>query len=124
MDGSFVKETEFERVWVAYNVHNSHDVVKSLDDQDFLDYSIWKDQHANEMYKKHSPKSIVFRGRNPNIIFHGACLGCLSQRLNGLDRCKGCLFFRFKTDLPDLRIEGEECSKITGQDLTNLLKGE
>jgi hypothetical protein len=44
----------------------------------------------------------VVRG---NIIFHGGCLVCKSQKINGVDRCRGCMYFRADWKKPNLRIK-------------------
>jgi hypothetical protein len=75
------------------------------------------------MFKKHLPCTIVFRGRHPNIIFHGGCLGCLSQRNHGIDRCMGCQYFKGNCSKPNLRIEGEEASTLSGEDFKRMLGG-
>ena len=64
------------------------------------------------------------RGNNPNIIFHGGCLGCISQRNHGIDRCKGCQYFRFNHSKPNLHIEGEEADTMSGDDFKRLIGGE
>lgn len=108
VDGSFIKADKFEQIWVAENVNSRYvDTTDSLRDKDYIDYRIWEDQNSSEMYKKHLPNTMVFRGSNPNIIFHAGCLGCISQRNHGIDRCKGCQYFRCNWNKPNLHIEGE-----------------
>lgn len=124
VDGSFIKADEFEQIWVAENVHNKYRAIDSLGDSDYIDYHIWEDQNSSEMYRKHLPNAMVIRGNNPNIIFHGSCLGCISQRNHGIDRCKGCRYFRFDRSKPNLRIEGEEAATMNGDDLKRLLGDE
>lgn len=113
-DGSFIKAEEFEGIWIAEEVNGIYAASDSLRDNDYIDYYIWKDQNSNEMYKKHLPNTTVFRGSNPNIIFHGGCLGCASQRNHGIDRCKGCKYFRLNNSKPNLHIEGEEAATMNG----------
>ena len=120
--GDFTKADMFEQIWIEENVSGNLGASKRLRDPDYIDYHIWEDLNCAEMYKKHLPNSMVFRGSNPNIIFHGGCLGCLSQRLHGIDRCKGCKYFKAHWNLPELRIEGEKCATIGGEDLENFLK--
>ena len=68
---------------------------------------------------------MLIRGSSPNIIFHGGCLGCISQRNHGIDRCKGCQYFRFNHGhiKPNLHIEGEEAAIINADDFKRLLGG-
>lgn len=106
LNGSFIKADRFEQIWVSENVHHRYGASDSLKDNDYINYHIWEDQNSNEMCKKHLPNTMVFRGNNPNIIFHGGCLGCISQRNHGIDRCKGCQYFRFNHGKPNLHIEG------------------
>jgi hypothetical protein len=124
LDGSFIKADKFEEIWVAENVNSRYGASDSLRDSDYIDYHIWEDQNSNEMYKKHLPNTMVIRGSNPNIIFHGGCLGCISQRNHGIDRCKGCKYFRANWSNPNLRIEGEEADTISGDDFKRLIGGE
>ncbi len=113
IDSSFIKEDKFEQIWVAEKIDGRYGDSDSLRDNDYIDYHIWKDQNSSKMYKKYLPDAKVIRGNNPNIIFHGGCLGCLSQRNHGIDRCKGCKYFRFDGSKPNLHIEGEQAYTIT-----------
>ena len=124
INGSFIKVDKFEEIWVAENVNGKYGVRNSLRDNDYIDYHIWEDQNSSEMYKKHLPNTRVFRGSNPNIIFHGGCLGCISQRNHGIDRCKGCQYFKGYRDKPKLYIEGEEADSMDEDDFKRLLGGE
>lgn len=121
--GEFIKAEEFEAIWVYkwvkrnYNDHPNH-----LNDDEYLDYKIWEDLNDDIMRKKYIPNHYFVRGENPNIIFHGGCLGCLSQRLYGFDRCKGCKYFRGKNhDNPSLKIDGEEADTMSADELRKLL---
>lgn len=118
------QEVAFEQVFIAEEVKGHYGASKSLSDDDRINYMIWLDANHDAMYAKHLPEVRVFRGNNPNIIFHGGCLGCLSQRSHGIDRCKGCMYFKFKSDKPNLRIQGEDATKMSGEDLVKFLKGE
>ena len=51
-----------------------------------------------------------------NVVFHGGCLGCISQRIHGIDRCKGCQYFKGNWSKPNLHIEGEEASTMSEDD--------
>ncbi len=121
MPANFTKEDEFEQIWIAENVNHSYGAGDYLRDDDYLDYYIWEDQNSSKMHKKHLPDVVVFRGENPNIIFHGGCLGCISQRNHGIDRCKGCKYFRGNWINPNLFIDGEESAKMDGDDLKRIL---
>lgn len=110
--GEFIKADEFEQIWIYMNRDNNYRAIDILNDNEYLDYYIWQDMNTESMYKKHRPNSRIFRGKNPNIIFHAGCLGCLSQRLHGIERCKGCIYFRFISEKkPNLHIEGEDATK-------------
>lgn len=123
-DGSFIKADNFEQIWVDKNVRSIYESIDFLTDSDYIDYHIWEDQNSSKMYKKHLPNTMVMRGNNPNIIFHGGCLGCISQRNHGIDRCKGCQYFRGNWSNPNLHIEGEESAKMNGDDFKRLLGDE
>jgi hypothetical protein len=121
--GEFVRAGDFEKIWISKNVNDNYDAPSVLDDDDYLDYKLWDDMNIEKMYQKHSPDTLLIRGKNPNIIFHGGCLGCLSQRLHGLERCKGCQYFRGNWRNPDLHIKGEESTKMSAEELKKLLGG-
>ena len=36
------------------------------------------------------------------VIFHGGCLGCLTQHKRGVDECRNCQYFDADWSLPDL----------------------
>ena len=111
----------FEKVWIDKNV-NDKDSYKELSDDDRISFKIWEDAYWREMYQKHLPNTNVFRGNNPNIIFHGGCLGCKSQRVHGIDRCKGCSYFKYGGQ--NLFIPGEDSHKLSAEDFKNLLLGD
>lgn len=122
MEGRFVKASEFERIWLAErNIDGIGRARKYLSDNDYIDYKLWEDGNYAELMRKHSPNTAFFRGDNPNLIFHGGCLGCASQRLHGMDRCKGCSYFRADWSLPNLKIEGEDAARMTQDDFDNLI---
>lgn len=122
--GEFTKADEFEKIWIDKNTNNNYHATDILNDDEYLDYKLWDDMNAEAMHKKHRKNTFLYCGKNPNIIFHGGCLGCLSQRLHGLERCKGCMYFRFNSSKPNLQIEGEEVEKLTAEDLNRMLGGE
>jgi len=123
--GEFVNRLYFEYLWVMFNVHGDYCALEKLNDDEYIDYQIWKDINIEKLFEKYFPNAIVFVGKNPNIIFHEGCLGCLSQRLHGFDRCKSCDFFRATVkETENLYIKGEDSAKINGEDLNNLLNGE
>ena len=122
--GEFIKDYEFEQIWIAKNVNNEYNAADILNDDEYLDYKLWDDMNAEMLYKKHLPNTFLFRGKNPNIIFHGGCLGCLSQKLHGLERCKGCMYFRFGKGSLNLKIDGGESAKMSAEDFKRLLGGE
>jgi len=124
-DGSFAKQEDFERIWVAEKVKRKYEesisLSNKLSDNEYIDYRIWEDLHNEEMHKKHLPKTLVISGTNPNIIFHGGCLGCLSQRKHGIERCKGCYFFRSGGSRRDLFIKGEQAATMSQRDIDRIL---
>lgn len=123
-------DDRFEQIWLQDMDYNNlenklyaKDLCKNADD--FIAYMIWESQNWERMYAKHKPNTMVLRGQNPNIIFHGGCLGCLSQRKHGIDRCKGCQYFGMNGwDSPNLFIEGEDSAKLGGDEFKNFLTGE
>lgn len=123
-NGGFAKEEVFEKIWVAEKVKHDYDATDILSDEEYLDYNLWCDMNTEVMYRKHLPHVVLCRGKNPNIIFHGGCLGCLSQRRHGFERCMGCLFFRFDQKKLNLHIEGEEYDTMSANDLRDLLGGD
>lgn len=122
--GEFIKSADFERIWIAKNVNDEYSAPQVLNADEYLDYKLWEDMNIETMYKKHLPNTRLFRGKNPNIIFHGGCLGCVSQRLHGFERCKGCQYFRYSWDKENLHIKGEDSAKLSGDDFRKLLGGE
>lgn len=127
--GEFILSDKFEKIWIDENVnwydewdrykwnHNYVPPIQLLNDDEYLDYKIWEDMNHTQLYKKHIPYGILVKGENPNIIFHGGCLGCASQRIHGFERCKGCQFFRTNWDKPDLKIGGEWSATMDVNDL-------
>ena len=120
-DGSFTKEEEFERAWIRDHIFDDYSLYDSFNDDDYLDYKIWEDNNNKKMYSKYQPKVRVYIGKNANIIFHGGCLGCLSQRIHGIDRCKGCKYFRADWNKPNLFIEGEKAATMSQKDFDDLM---
>ncbi len=114
---------KFESAWLSHNKHHEYDKEDELSDSEYLDYKIWEDMNWKDLYKKHLPNTLVARGDNPNIIFHGGCLSCISQRNNGIERCKGCTYFRFDHSKPNLFIPGEKSATMSGDDFLKLLGG-
>jgi len=123
MDGNFIKKDEFERIWIAENVTHNYEDRDSLSDDDYIDYYIWKDQNDNQLCKKYLPKIATFKGNTPNIIFHATCLGCISQRNHGINRCKGCKYLRDNQSNLNLHIDGEKTDTLSIHDLYNFCKG-
>lgn len=116
MEFAKTEEEGFELIWKAQNVSGDYHAKECLDDDQYIYYKIYEDAHWKELYKKYLPNVMIFRGDNPNIIFHGGCLGCKSQRLHGIDRCKGCTYFRHSAGSEDLHIEGEDADTIDDWD--------
>ena len=119
--GEFIKAADFERIWIVKNVNDKYSAPQVLNDDEYLDYKLWEDMNLETMYKKHLPNARVFIGKNTNIIFHGGCLGCMSQRLHGFERCKGCRYFRCNWGKENLHINGEDSAKLSVDDFKRLL---
>jgi hypothetical protein len=123
-NGEFANANKFELIWVREKVNGEYDAPSILSDDEYLDYTLWRKFNDDTLYKKHLPNTLVISGRNPNIIFHGGCLGCLSQRLNGFERCKGCSYFRYtpRNTKPNLHIKGEIADTMGEDEIYNALK--
>lgn len=117
-----LKEKFFESVFISDRVDRDYTVRKTLSDEDYIGYHIWLYINIHEMYRKHKPNARLRVGVNPNIIFHGGCLGCLSQRKHGINRCTGCQYFRADWSKNNLHIEGEEASTMSNDELIRHLK--
>lgn len=115
-------QLRFEQIWIDRNVKDNYSADRNLSDDDRISFKIWEELYWKEMYAKHLPNTKIFKGDNPNIIFHGGCLGCKSQRIHGIDRCKGCSYFK-GGDTKNLFIPGEDCAKMSADDFTNMLNG-
>lgn len=87
-------EDRFELMWISLHVNGDYKSIKRLDDDEYICYTQWAGKNQEAMYKKHLPDAVVFCGKNDNTIFHGGCLGCKSQQIHGIERCKGCQYFR------------------------------
>ena len=101
------REEAFEQIWVEEQSSRRHNRRRPsrydlLSDKDYIDYNIWEKEHSIRLYNKHCPEVAVIRGFNPNVVFHGGCLGCVSQKEHGIQRCTGCQYFRANWDKPDL----------------------
>lgn len=122
--GEFIKAEHFKLIWIDRCVHGKgkHETIDILTDDEYIDYELWVDLNGDALYKEQLPNAKVFSGKNPNIIFHGGCLGCLSQRLHGLERCKGCMYFRSLSRGENLKIEGEEAATMSAAELLKIFK--
>lgn len=100
-----ITNPDFEQVWLGEHVMRDYGSTDSLNDNDYIAYHIWDKEHSQEMYNKHIPEATVIRGNPSNVVFHGGCLGCVSQERYGINRCKGCQYFRANWGLPDLSIK-------------------
>lgn len=94
----------FEKIWVEEYVNMKNDADKELGDDEYIEYKKWSQKNCKRNYEKHIPGTFLIQGNPPNTIFHGGCLGCISQRNYGIERCKGCRYFRWNMDKPYLRI--------------------
>lgn len=114
--------SKYENIWIKENKNGKYGASKELSDEEYINYHIWEDINSELMYKTYIPEARVIRGKNPNIIFHGGCLGCISQRNHGIDRCKNCMYFRAKWDNTNLFIPGEDSAKMNGEDFQSLFQ--
>ena len=105
---------KYADVWYDRNVNDNYKAEHQLPDSEYINYHIWEDINMERMYELHKPETTLWRGKNPNIIFHGGCLGCLSQKLHGINRCTGCQYFKADWNKPNLHIEGEEAARFPG----------
>lgn len=67
---------------------------RALEDDEYIRYKQWENTNNIGMYKKHLPDTILVCGTPDNIVFHGGCLGCRSQQIHGIERCKRCQYFK------------------------------
>lgn len=93
---------KFEEIWIEENVHHKYGVQKKLSDEDYINYHIWEDINWSKMYQVHKSDTLVIRGENKRIIFHGGCLPCNHQIKYGINKCSGCMYFKADWRKPDL----------------------
>lgn len=77
---------------------------RALEDDEYIRYKQWENTNNIGMYKKHLPDTILVCGTPDNIVFHGGCLRCRSQQIHGIERCKGCRYFKAEWDKENLFI--------------------
>lgn len=97
----------FEYIWVQDNVFSDRIAEGRLDDDKYLAYKYWIVDNDALMFEKYLPETTVIKGKTSYLVFHGHCLGCASQKLFGIERCKGCFYFRWDMKKPDLSIDYE-----------------
>jgi hypothetical protein len=117
VDGTLLKHMLFESLWIQSNIDGAYGIYKNLSDNDYIDYHLWEVLNEERLWGEHDADRLVIRDIHPNIIFHGGCLGCVSQSQHGVDRCKGCQYFKPNWNLPDLKIEGEQPDSIPKEEL-------
>lgn len=49
-----------------------------------------------------SEEELIEINQNNQTIFHGGCIGCTQQQINGVEFCKGCQYYQADWNLPDL----------------------
>ena len=96
---------KYADVWYECNVKDNYNAERQLSNEDYINYHIWEDINCERMYKLHKPNTMVMRGVNSMIVFHGGCLSCKSQQWHGIDRCIGCQYFKADWNKPDLNIK-------------------
>jgi len=110
------RKEAFKHFWIdTQNYDKPMRCIEFLSDDDYIEYKMYADAYRTEWLTEQYPNGIIISGNNPNIIFHCGCLGCKSQRLHGIDRCKGCCYFRGRGG-KSLFIEGEEADTIEDWD--------
>ena len=89
-----------------YNINSKSEVVNNLKSELTEDFV-----KNNDTLIEHIKEHIVNVEKaydNPNsketIVYHGGCLGCKSQKMNGIGACKGCQYFTANWGLPNLRV--------------------
>lgn len=88
-------EETYEELWLDDNLSNhSPKYRSSVSDDLYIGYVRWENDNAERMNKKHRPNTTVIRGTHPNLIFHGGCIGCVTQLKQSVDQCKRCFYFR------------------------------
>lgn len=64
---------------------------------------IVSDLEKDESKEKEEQKELLYTHcRSKHINFHGTCVACTKQELNGLEYCKGCTYFSGDKSLPDI----------------------
>lgn len=106
-DGTFVQDELFERIWCESHLNHKFGSEKCLTIGEYIDYHIWEELNYTSLMEKYLPNAGYSERDNPNIVFHGGCVGCVSQLQHGVSRCTGCQYFKVDWGLPDLSIDGE-----------------
>jgi hypothetical protein len=98
----------FEKLWIEENVGRDYNrPSKELPDNQYAIYKAWAQFYSESLYAKHLPNTTLISGSkgSTKVIFHGGCLQCSSQSQYGIERCFGCLYFKFDRNKKDLSIK-------------------
>lgn len=101
---------KFLQLWKDREVHDNLDALGVLNDNDYIMYKMWEQIHQHDLFKEFLPNTTLFSGsagRTDQLIFHGGCQSCNSQDIHGVNRCKGCLYFRWNWNKADLSKDPE-----------------
>jgi hypothetical protein len=94
-------EETFEELWMGDNLSKCSPKSRcSVSDDLYIEYVKWELDNYERMNKKHRPNILGIRGTHPNLIFHGACIGCVTQLKQSVEVCKRCTYFRNNPMLP------------------------
>ena len=77
------QEEKFEQIRKA-DIEKRLDMERELNDDEYIAYHLWKNE-------------------GEKVIFHGGCHGCSSHSIFGIERCRGCQYFRADWGKPNLR---------------------
>lgn len=115
-----VKKEIFEQIWLAQRANDEYNLAVNLNDDDYINYQIWEKANNERLYEKH--KKLISETRiGADIVFHGRCVDCISQKIHGIERCKGCQYFKFIDGKPDLHIKCKKIKTITKEEIIDLL---
>ena len=101
---------KFMYVWIKENVERDYErrPKSILNDNEYILYSCWRQVNDEWLYRHYTMRVVSgSMGRSDKLIFHGGCIGCISQEINNIDRCKGCQYFRANWNKKDLCLREE-----------------
>lgn len=98
--GVMSKSDKFAQILILKNSENigdAYDLVSSFSDNEYIEFCEYEKQEKEAMYGRGSSGG--------HIVFHGGCLRCKSQYIHGVDRCRGCCYFRAEWNKSDLSLK-------------------